>query len=148
MSLVFREAVVEDVPAIVALLADDVLGQGREQSEMSVYEAAFQRLTSDPNNTQIVGETDGRVVACYQITLIPGLSLTATTRAQIEGVRVASHLRGRGYGKALVADAESRARASGATLLQLTMNHTRLDSHRFYEANGFTPSHVGFKKPL
>lgn len=148
MTVVFREAVVADVPDIIALLADDVLGQGREQSDISLYEAAFQRLARDPNNIQIVGESEGRVLACYQLTIIPGLSLTAATRAQIEGVRVASQMRGKGAGAALIADAEARARAAGATLLQLTMNRTRLDSHRFYEANAFTPSHVGFKKPL
>ncbi len=148
MTVVFREAVPADVPDIIALLADDVLGQGRERSDISVYAKAFERLARDPNNTQIIGEAEDRVVACYQLTIIPGLSLTAATRAQIEGVRVASQMRSKGVGAALIADAEARARAAGATLLQLTMNRTRVDSHRFYKANGFTPSHVGFKKPL
>ena len=148
MTVTFRKAVMADVPAIVALLADDVLGQGRERSDMPSYNAAFQRIAADPNNTQLVGEAGGRVVACYQLTIIPGLSLTATTRAQIEGVRVASHMRGQGAGTVLLADAEARARADGATLLQLTMNATRSEAHAFYERNGFVPSHVGFKKPL
>ncbi|MCG6882634.1 MAG: GNAT family N-acetyltransferase [Silicimonas sp.] len=148
MSIVFREAGERDLPGVVALLADDVLGQGREVAEIAPYRDAFARMAEDPNNVLIVGEADGAVVACYQLTIIPGVSLSATTRAQIEGVRVASGMRGQGAGRALVVDAEERARAAGATLLQLTMNRSRKDSHRFYEANGFVPSHIGFKKPL
>jgi GNAT superfamily N-acetyltransferase len=48
----------------------------------------------------------------------------------------------------LLADAEARARAAGCTLLQLTSNATRQDALRFYEAQGFVASHVGFKKAL
>jgi hypothetical protein len=32
--------------------------------------------------------------------------------------------------------------------VQLTTNRARGDAHRFYERLGFTPSHLGFKKPL
>ena len=148
MNVLFREALREDVPRIIELLADDVLGRERELGELAAYEAVFDAISADANNTVIVGVTDGVVVACYQLTIIPGLSLSAATRAQIEGVRVATELRGSGIGKALVADAEARARKAGATLLQLTMNRSRDDSHRFYVAQGFVPSHVGFKKPL
>lgn len=149
MPVIFREATADDLAAVVALLADDMLGRGRERpDDLAPYRAAFEEIVADPNNAVIVGEADGRIVATYQITLIPNVSLGATKRAQIEGVRVSADLRGQGAGKALIRDAEGRARAAGATLLQLTMNAERTDSHRFYVANGFAPSHVGFKKTL
>lgn len=149
MPVIFREANEADLAAVVALLADDRLGQGREHpGDMAPYRAAFAEIAADPNNVIIVGEDTGRVVATYQLTLIPNVSLRATKRAQIEGVRVAFDLRGRGIGRALIGDAEARARNAGATLVQLTMNSTRSDSRRFYVANGFEPSHTGFKKPL
>ena len=66
----------------------------------------------------------------------------------IAHVRVAADRRGQGLGAALIADAEARARASGAVLLQFTTNAARTDAHRFYRRLGFTPSHIGFKKPL
>lgn len=148
MTVLFREATTEDVPAIVALLADDILGQAREKDSLSAYHAALSRLAEEPNNSQIVGVQDGAVVACYQITIITDLSLTASTRAQIEGVRVASDRRGLGLGALLLKNAEARAIAAGAKLVQLTMNRVRHDSHRFYASHGFEPSHVGFKKWL
>ena len=148
MFVTFREAGRADVPAVLDLLRDDHLGSGREQSDIALYHDAFDQMISEPGNRVIVGEADGRVVATYQITFIRGLSLRAARRAQLESVRVASDLRGQGIGGRLIADAEKRARAAGCKLMQLTMNATRADARRFYEAAGFTPTHIGFKRDL
>ena len=149
MRLTFHMATAADVPAVLDLLTDDHLGRSRETAEPDTYLAAFEAMQAEGANHLIVGSDDaGKVVATYQITFIRGLSLSAARRAQIESVRIASHLRGRGLGTQLLADAEARARAAGCVLMQLTMNTTRTDAHRFYERQGFTASHVGFKKPL
>lgn len=148
MTVVFREARRDDVPAVVAMLSDDMLGTSRETAPMETYLAAFDRMAAEGGNLLIVGEEAGEIVATYQLTFIAGLSLAATRRAQVESVRVAGSRRGGGIGAAMMADAEARARAAGCGLLQLTMNRARTDSHRFYERQGFTGSHVGFKKVL
>lgn len=145
----FREARRADVPAIVALLADDTLGATREgPGEVDGYLAAFDRMQAEGANHLIVGEADGRVVATYQITYISGLSLKATRRAQVESVRVAAELRGAGLGQRLMADAEARAQAAGCGLIQLTSNRERAGAHRFYDRLGYAASHLGFKKTL
>ena len=46
MSVTFRPARLEDVPAIVALLADDPLGAARESATLAPYEAAFARVAA------------------------------------------------------------------------------------------------------
>lgn len=148
MSLHFRAATRADVPAIVAMLADDVLGRSRENADPARYLAAFDAMERETGNGLYVGEKGGAVIACYQLTIISGLSLSATRRALLESVRVASDQRGGGIGAALMADAESRARAAGCGLLQFTSNRARSDAHRFYEGLGFTPSHIGYKKQL
>ena len=144
----FRPAEEADVPAVVALLLDDVLGATREVGADAAYLAAFHRMQAEGANHLIVGELEGRIVATYQITFISGLSLRATRRAQVESVRVASGLRGQGAGAEMMRDAEARARAAGCGLMQLTTNRTRPDAHRFYERLGFTPSHIGYKRDL
>lgn len=146
MTVQFREARREDVAAIVDMLADDILGQEREAAEMARYLSAFDAMQHEPHNLLIVGEDDtGRIVATYQLTLISGLSLSAMRRAQVESVRVASHLRGTGIGGQMLTEVKQRARDAGCGLVQLTMNQSRSLSHRFYEAHGFEASHVGFK---
>lgn len=144
----WREGRRADVAGVVALLADDRLGATRETAGLDAYLAAFDAMQGETGNRLIVGEDEDGLAATYQITFISGLSLRAARRAQIESLRVRASLRGQGVGAALVADAEARARAAGCSLLQLTSNATRGEALRFYEAQGFTASHVGFKKPL
>ena len=73
--MLFRPANRADVPAIVALLADDVLGRGREADDPAAYFAAFDAIAAEPDNHLIVAEHEGLVVACCQLTFITGLAL-------------------------------------------------------------------------
>lgn len=146
--MIWREAIREDVPAIVAMLSDDILGKSRESADMNLYLTAFDAMRAEGSNQIIVGDDAGLVMACYQLTFITGLSLTAARRALLEGVRVAASHRGQGIGEAMMQDAENRARAAGCSLIQFTTNKARTDAHRFYDRMGFTPSHIGYKKSL
>lgn len=146
--MILREAREADLDAIVALLADDKLGQSRERPGDPVYAAAFAAMRAQGGNSLLLAERDGVVIGCLQLTLIPGLSRRGALRAQVEGVRVAASARGARVGEALMAEAEARARAAGATLIQLTTDRMREDAHRFYERLGYVGSHLGMKKPL
>ncbi|MEM7567853.1 MAG: GNAT family N-acetyltransferase [Pseudomonadota bacterium] len=144
----FRDAVEADLPAILALLVDDVLGAARDRLTDPIdaaYAKAFAAIDANPHDRLIVAETEGAVVACAQLTILHGLSRRGATRGQIEGVRVASHLRGAGLGERLIRHCLAVAREKGCGLVQLTTDRSRTDAHRFYERLGFTPSHVGMK---
>jgi hypothetical protein len=82
------------VPALVDLLADDVLGRSRETSDLAPYLAAFAEIDADPRQLLVVvrDEADA-VVGTMQLTLLPGLSRGGSTRLQIEAVRLASGVR-------------------------------------------------------
>lgn len=137
--------------AIVALLADDALGAGRERvDDLAAYAAAFDAVDADPNQLLVVGvdEGDGSVVATVQVSFVPSLTRGGSWRAQLEGVRVASSLRGAGVGRSLVAWCVERARERGCSLVQLTTDKQRPDAVRFYESLGFVASHEGMKLPL
>ncbi|WP_435177915.1 GNAT family N-acetyltransferase [Actinacidiphila sp. bgisy145] len=145
----FRRATRADLPAIVALLADDVLGSTRESpGDLSPYEAAFAEIDRDPQHLLLVADRAGEVVGTAQLTFLPGLSHQGATRAQIEAVRIGSAARGTGLGSALIGWCVQQARERGCSVVQLTSNAGREDAHRFYERLGFHPSHVGFKLPL
>ncbi|MEM7745451.1 MAG: GNAT family N-acetyltransferase [Pseudomonadota bacterium] len=143
-----REAGAGDIEAIVSLLADDGLGRGRERPGDPAYLLAFDAMSRQPGNVYLVAEMADQIVGCLQVTIIHGLSRAGATRAQIEGVRVAASARGAGIGDALMQAAVDRARAEGASLVQLTSDKVRTDAHRFYERLGFVASHDGFKLAL
>ncbi|GAB3880790.1 GNAT family N-acetyltransferase [Terrabacter terrigena] len=147
--LTIRRAMRGDVPAIVAMLADDPLGAGREDpADTQTYHAAYDRVVADPGQHLVVAERDGTVVGTLQLTVIPGLSRRGATRTIIEAVRVADGERGSGLGTELVTWAVEESRRLGATLVQLTSDASRTDARRFYERLGFEASHVGFKLRL
>jgi GNAT superfamily N-acetyltransferase len=145
---VIRRATRQDVPAIVAMLADDPLGAARERPGDPAYLAAFEALDSDPRQLLVVAERDGDLVGTLQLTFIPGLSRRGATRALIEAVRIHSGVRGGGLGHTLVTWAIDAARAHGCSVVQLTTDASRTDAHRFYERLGFQASHVGMKLSL
>ncbi|MER5716609.1 GNAT family N-acetyltransferase [Streptomyces sp. NPDC002132] len=144
--LEIRPAVADDIPAIVAMLADDPLGAQRESpDDLAPYVTALERLSSDPNQRVVVAVREGRVVGTLQLTIIPGLSRRGATRSIVEGVRVHADERGSGLGTRFIEWAVEESRRAGCQLVQLTSDATRTDAHRFYERLGFVASHVGFK---
>ena len=130
------------------MLADDVLGQGRETPGDPVCAAAFAAIERAPNQLPVVLEDAGEVVGYLQLTFIPGLSLKGMLRGQIESVRIASSRRGQGLGQALLTWAIEECRRKGCGLVQLAMNKSRADTLRFYESLGFVASQEGFKLSL
>lgn len=150
-ALIFREALLDDLAAIVRMLADDVLGKSREIEGNGLdpsYLSAFDAIKLDPNNRLIVADLEGEVVGCMQLTTIPHLTFGGRTRLQIEGVRVDRAVRGQQIGGAMIKWAINFADNEGCHLVQLTSNKHREDALRFYEALDFEPSHIGFKHYL
>ena len=142
-----RPARREDVSDIVAMLADDPLGRGRERLEdplPAAYFAAFEKIEANNDIRLMVAEgVDGRVAGCLQLCILPGLSSQGAPRGLIEDVRVASRCRSQGIGEQLVRWAIEEARGKGCKLVELLTHQTRVDAQRFYARLGFQPSHVG-----
>lgn len=132
------------------MLADDVLGAGREggPGDLSAYEKAFEDIDRDLNQFLCVVELSGEIVGTLQLTFIPGLARHAARRGQIEAVRVASSHRGQGIGEAMFEWAIRTCRERGCALVQLTTDKARPDARRFYEKLGFEASHIGYKKQV
>lgn len=147
--LEIRPATVDDLPHIVAMLADDPLGAQRESpDDLTPYTAAYERLAQDPNQHVVVAVRGTAVVGTLQLTIIPGLSRRGSTRSIIEGVRIHAEERSSGLGTRLIEWAIEESRRQNCQLVQLTSDATRTDAHRFYERLGFEASHVGFKLSL
>ncbi|HUR97853.1 MAG TPA: GNAT family N-acetyltransferase [Pyrinomonadaceae bacterium] len=149
--VIFRTATLDDLPAIVRMLAEDFLGAQREQLDDPLpesYTRAFGEIDTDPNNQLVVAEIDRKVVGTLQLTFTPSISFRGGKRATIESVRVDKQLRGKGIGREMMLWAVGLAKDAGCISLQLTTNAERTDAQRFYRELGFAPSHVGMKLSL
>ena len=147
--MTYREATHSDVPAIVALLANDKLGQKREDYRdplPAAYYEAFAIIDEDPHQElMVIVDDEAQVVGIFQLSFLQYLTYRGGMRAQIEAVRVHESLRGQGVGEQAFRWAIERARAKGAHVLQLTTDKQRPEALRFYEKLGFVASHEGMK---
>jgi GNAT superfamily N-acetyltransferase len=133
-SLTFRRAASDDLSAIVALLADDPIGGGRESAGTPLdprYVEAFSAIDRDPGQLLAVGDRDGRVIGVLQLSFIPGLTRLGMLRGQIEGVRIAASERGGGIGRAMIEWAVEECRQRCCGIVQLTSDKRRADAHGF-----------------
>ena len=147
--LEIRDATETDLPEILAMLADDMLGAGRDPGAVDpAYLDALRAIQAEPNSRQLVAVVAGRVVGCFQLSFLPGLSRRGSWRAQIEAVRVTRERRDGGIGAAMIRWAVEQARQRGCSLVQLTTDKRRSDAHRFYRRLGFEASHEGMKLML
>lgn len=148
----FRKATKEDVPNIVEMLANDKLGQQREDHRNPLpgaYFQAFENISGDPNHELMVIEDENQdVIGTLQLNFMHYLTYRGGIRAQIEAVRVRKDKRGGGLGEKLFLWAINRAKEKGAHLLQLTTDKERPEALRFYEKLGFKASHEGMKLHL
>ncbi len=145
-----RKATAHDLPEIIALLADDELGQKRENANANGasnqrYIDAFHKIDNDPNQYLMVVELEGIIVGTCHLTIMPSLTFLGATRMQIEAVRVHSKYRGKKIGQWMIEEAIIYGKSRGASIIQLTTNKQRPDALRFYEKLGFSASHEGMK---
>ena len=151
MTTQIRRATLADVPAMVAMLADDELGRARERVEDPLpvaYADAFAKIDADSRQVLVVAELEGRIVGTLQLTFLPYLSHQGGERALIEGVRIASDERGAGLGRTMLQWSIEQARQRGCCMVQLTTDKQRADAIRFYESLDFRATHEGMKLAL
>lgn len=146
MKMEIRDARREDLPAILALVAQDSMSHPGEAGAVSEgHYRAFEEIDRHPDHRLIVGTIQGEVMATLQLSYLPGLGFGGAWRAQLEAVRVRLDLRSQGLGAQIVNWAIAEARTRGCNLVQLTSNQARVNARRFYERLGFKATHIGMK---
>lgn len=147
----YRPARTSDLRKLIELLANDPLGQGREENAESInprYLRALEHIDSDPNNVVYVVEQGSTLAGMLQLTFIPSLTHTGSWRCQVEGVRIHQAFRNRGIGSQMLEFAINQAKQRDCSLVQLTSDKVRDEAKRFYERMGFIASHEGMKLKL
>lgn len=144
----FQRAGSEHLGDILRLLADDKLGQKRESLDpntQNAYRLAFQRLLDNPMHAFMIVLFQDQVIGCCHLTLLHGLSFKASTRLQIESVRIDAQFRGQGIGHWMMKEVFKWGDQHDVQIFQLTTHKDRPEAKKFYASLGFVASHEGMK---
>ncbi|MFN7023805.1 MAG: GNAT family N-acetyltransferase [Pseudorhizobium sp.] len=151
LDIIIRRARETDLPALIALFAEDEIGGHADTTApeaFNEYLRAFHVIDASANEQLFVAEREGEVVGTFEIMFNRTLTGRGGLIMVVEAVQTRVDMRGRGIGAAMVDYAIQEARRRDCRMVQLSSNMARTDAHRFYERLGFAKSHFGFKMKL
>lgn len=133
---VFRDAQAGDYEAILRLYGQ--LNPDDDATPTPGLRTVFDTVLGREGLLLLVLELEGAVVATTYLNVVPNLTRGGSPYALIENVVVDEALRGRGYGKALMAHTLETAWAAGCYKVMLLTGSTQESTHAFYRACGFS----------
>jgi GNAT superfamily N-acetyltransferase len=135
-----------DFDSVTALLEE--LGRVAVTPETrEACRALFEDHVADGDAAHLVAEDDDEVVGFCSLHFRERLNYT-TPDAWVPDLIVTERARRSGAGRALLEEAERRARTRGCWMLTLESAHFRKEAHRFYEALGMRNTALSFDKQL
>jgi len=142
-----RSAELNDFAAVTELL--EQLGRAAVTSQtQGAARAIYNRQVADPEAEHLVAVDDGgAIVGFCSLHFRPRLN-HARPQAWIPDLIVEDRSRGAGAGRALLAEAERRARERGCWDLTLESGHRRREAHLLYTMAGMQDTGKMFRKSL
>ncbi len=147
LALTIRPATVEDWPQVAGLLVE--LGRDVSPSASSnpSYVIRFGGHLARREVRTLVAEGAGGVLGFLDIEFRQRLG-HPRPQAWVNDLVVTESARGRGVGSALLERAEELARLRGCFRMSLETSAWRVETHRFYERQGWTDKGTWFVKSL
>ena len=130
--------------------ADDVARLLTEMGYPCEIDDALERIGAILDNDRqvvVVARRDGAVCGLIALDFMYYLPL-GTTTCRVTALVVTATAQGLGIGRALLKEAERRARAGGAARIELASGSQRTEAHAFYRACGYSDGTVRFVKSL
>lgn len=135
-SLTIRQADESDLDGVLRLYADPAMDNG-EVLDLDKARSVFASMQRVPDYQLFVAELNNRLVGTFVLFVMPNLGHCGSPSGIMEGVVVASELRGSGIGRQMVARAMEICRTRGCYKMMLSSNLARKGAHAFYERLGF-----------
>ena len=141
-TLDLRNASLMDADDVAELLS--MLGYPCERDEAS---ERIHAIIGNERQALILARHAGAVCGLIALDFMYYLPL-GTTTCRVNALVVTSTAQGLGIGRALLKEAERRARMGGAARIELASGSQRTEAHAFYRACGYSDGTVRFVKSL
>jgi len=136
MNIILREAIEDDLPAMLILYGQLGQDDGRVLS-LEDARRIFARFREYPYYRLHVALLDGRLVGTFALLVMDNLGHLGAPSAILEDVVVDETMRGMGIGKKMMDYANDLCRQQGCYKMTFSSNMNRDAAHRFYESLGF-----------
>lgn len=145
--ILFREAVEDDLPAILQLYAST---QINDEAAFTLDEARqhLQVFKRYPSYRIFVAVIDGGIVGTYELLVMDNLAKRGRKSGVVEDVAVDPTYQGRGIGRAMMQHAREQCSLAGCYKFVLSSNLKREDAHHFYDALDFVRHGYSFRVEL
>ena len=130
--------------------ADDVARLLTELGYPCEIDDAVERIDAIAGNDRqalVLARRDGAVCGLIALDFMYYLPL-GTITCRVTALVVTPTAQGLGIGRQLLKEADRRARAGGASRIELTSGSQRTEAHAFYRACGYKDSSVRFVKQM
>lgn len=117
-------------------------------TDRCLTEYFFESLLSNEEVVPLLAEKRGRVIGVCIVSLLNHSGMVRMKTAYVDELVVDAPYRRSGVGKALLTEAERRARRHGAKRLDLTVWSFNRDAIAAYEKCGMTPQRIIYEKAL
>jgi GNAT superfamily N-acetyltransferase len=142
MTATLRPATEADAPYVAMLLSE--LGYPSQAADVK---DRLLRSLHGQTSRLVLAQSASEVVGLMAAELVPYFP-TGATVCRVTALVVASHYRGSGFGKLLLAAAIEFARTHHCSGIELTSAERRVEAHAFYERQGFARTAFRFFKAL
>ncbi len=144
MDLLVREAVSDDLPAILALYAQPDIDDGATLA-MHDAQVIFAKIATYPDYRLFVAQDGPSIVGTFALLIMDNLGHLGARSAIVEDVAVDPARHREGIGQAMMAFAIEQCRRAGCYKLTLSSNLKRDAAHAFYDALGFERHGYSFR---
>ena len=131
-----------DAAAVAALVSQ----LGYETTAEAMHKR-LEAILASPDNVNLLADAAGHPVGLVGARLGHALEFDEPY-GRLTGLVVDESWRGRGLGRQLMEEIESRLREMGATVLILTSGSHRKEAHAFYARVGYSETGLRFAKQL
>lgn len=144
----YRLAVVDDLPAVIALLSEIMAVHGVDAPRAERLTEVVSHLLDSTSHRFVLAEEAKGVVGLCAV-LISMSTWSAGKACELQDVIVTERARRTGVGRGLVEAAAELGRREGCGRLQLVTEAWNLPAHDFYRSLGFQEKTcVYFERPL
>jgi len=141
--LEIRSAVRDDLVSLLHLY--EQLNPGDSGLDGRLASGIFKRFTESPGNAILLGILNDAIVTSCTLVVIENLTRGGTPYALIENVITDQHFRKRGFGKAILTEAVSRAWEHDCYKVMLLTGSKKPSTIQFYNSVGFEQNKTGFQ---